>query len=61
MASNEIFELVGRIVIDNDDANDDIDVTTERAKTLGKTLEGTGKTADQTGNKLGSSGKLGAY
>lgn len=60
MASNEIFKLVGRILIENADALEAIDDTTEKAKTLGETLEGTGKTADQTGTKLGSSGKLGS-
>lgn len=58
--AKEIFELVGRILIDNADANTDIDTTTQKAKGLADALEGTGTSADDTGKKFGSSGKLGA-
>lgn len=55
-----IFELVGRILIDNAEALEDIAYTTEQAEILGKVLEGTGDSADNTGKKLGSSGKFGS-
>lgn len=58
--AKEIFELVGRILIDNADANTDIDSTTQKAKGLADALEGTGTSADNTGKKIGSSGKFGA-
>ena len=56
----DLFKLVGRILIEHDEADKDIDNTIEKATTLNKTLEGTGDSADSAGKKLGSSGKFGA-
>lgn len=54
----DIFKLVGRIVISNQEANESIDETTEKAKGLSETLQGTGGEADNASRQLGSSGKL---
>lgn len=56
----DLFKLVGRILIENAEANESIDETTEKAKGLGDALSGAGKGADDTGSKMGSSGKLGS-
>lgn len=57
-SSGDLFKLVGRILIENADAISAIDDTTEKAKGLAETLQGTGNEADNAGKKLGSSGKL---
>lgn len=59
-SSSDLFKLVGRILIENADAISAIDDTTEKAKELAKELQGTGGEADNTGKKLGSSGKMGS-
>lgn len=56
----DIFKLVGRIVIKNEEANQAIDDTTQKAQSLGEVIEGTGGSADTASSKLGSSGKLGS-
>ena len=56
----DLFKLVGRIVISNQEANESIDETTEKAKGLSETLQGTGGEADSASKNLGSSGKLGS-
>ena len=58
--AQSVFELVGRILIDNADALEKISDTTEQAKGLADALNGTGESADKTGKKLGSSGKFGS-
>lgn len=58
--TGDLFKLVGRILIENAEAIEAINNTTESAKGLAKTLEGTGGEADNTSKKLGSSGKLGS-
>lgn len=57
---SELFKLVGRILIENADANESIDETTEKAKGLGDALGGAGQGADDAGRKFGSSGKIGS-
>ena len=56
----DLFKLVGRIVISNEEANQAIDDTTGKAKDLGEALQGTGGDADNASKKLGSSGKMGS-
>ena len=56
----ELFKLVGRIVISNQEANESIDDTKEKAKDLSEALQGTGGEADNAGKKMGSSSKLGS-
>lgn len=56
----DLFKLVGRIVIKNEEANQTIDETTEKAKSLSETLQGTGGEADNASRQLGSSGKMGS-
>ena len=56
--SSELFKLVGRILIDNADAIDKINDTTEKAKGLGDALDGTGTSADTASSKMGSTSKL---
>ena len=58
--AQSVFELVGRILIDNADALEKISDTTVQAKGLADALNGTGESADKTGKKLGSSGKFGS-
>lgn len=58
--AQSVFELVGRILIDNADALEKISDTTEQAKGLADALNGTGESADNTGKKLGSTSKFGA-
>jgi hypothetical protein len=55
---SDVFKLVGRIVIDSQEAQDAIQQTTEDAKTLAVVLEGAGGSADGAGKKMGSSGKM---
>ena len=57
---SDLFQLKGTIVINNKDANEEIDETTGKAKDLADALGGAGEDADKTGQKLGSSGKLGS-
>lgn len=56
----DLFKLVGRIVISNQEANDSIDETKKKAEGLGETLGGVKESADNTGGSFGKSGKLGA-
>lgn len=56
----DLFKLVGRIVISNQEANESIEETTEKAKGLSETLQGTGGKADNASRQLGSSGKMGS-
>ena len=56
----DLFKLVGRILIEHDEADEVIDNTTQKAKDLGDALKGTGQSADSTGKKIGSSGKFGS-
>lgn len=56
----DLFKLVGRILIEHDEADEVIDNTTQKAKDLGDALKGTGQSADSTGKKIGSSSKFGA-
>ena len=48
----DLFKLVGRIVINNTEANESIDDTTKRAEGLSETLAGTGKQAETTSKDL---------
>lgn len=52
----DLFKLVGRIVIKNEEANQAIDDTTTKAGSLGTALDGTGTSADNAASKLGESG-----
>lgn len=56
----DLFKLVGRILIEHEDADTAIDNTTQKAKDLSEALKGTGESADNTGKKVGSSGKFGS-
>lgn len=56
----DLFKLVGRIVISNEEANTSIDETTQKAQGLGDALGGVSDDADSTGKTMGASGKLGA-
>ena len=56
----DLFKLVGRILIEHDEADEVIDNTTQKAKDLGDALKGTGEKADSTGKKIGSSSKFGS-
>ena len=56
----DLFKLVGRILIENQEANEEIDKTTEKAKGLGDALGGTGDGANKAGQQIGSSGKFGS-
>lgn len=49
----DVFELQGKITIDNTDANEKIDETTKKAKDLGDELNGTGQEADGMAGKIG--------
>jgi len=55
----DIFELVGKIAIKNDDAKKNIDDTIDKAKELARELEGTGDGADDLSGKLGKGSKFG--
>ena len=55
-----LFELFGKIIIENKDANDSIDETKEKAEALGDSFEEAGKSADNTSGHLGEGGKIGA-
>lgn len=56
----ELFKLFGRIAIQNEEANKAIDETTGKAKDLNDELDGTGTSADNAANKIGSGGKFNA-
>lgn len=56
----DLFKLVGTIVINNTEANEEIEDTTDKAEGLSKALAGTTKSADSAGRSMGSSGKFGA-
>ena len=56
----DLFKLVGRIVISNQEANEAIDETTGKAQVLGTTLQGTGSEADNASKHIGASSKLGS-
>lgn len=56
----DLFKLVGRIVISNQEANKSIDETTQKAQSLGTALEGAGTSADSAAGNFGASGKLGS-
>ncbi len=56
----DIFTLVGRIAIDNSEANTSIDNTTQKAKDLGDELDEAGKSADSFSEKAGEKSKFGA-
>ena len=56
----DLFKLVGRILISNQEANDAIDETTGKAQTLGNTLQNTGGEADNASKHIGASSKLGS-
>lgn len=56
----DLFKLVGRIVISNEDANSAIDDTAGKAKGLSEAIDGVGTSADNTSVKAGSSGKFNA-
>lgn len=55
-----LFELFGKIIVENKEANDNIDKTKEKAKELGDSFEEAGNSADNTSGKLGEGGKIGA-
>ena len=59
-SSGDLFKLVGRILIENADAISAIDDTTEKAKELAQTLQGTSGEADNSSKHLGSSSKFGS-
>jgi len=56
--AKSVFELVGRILIDNADALEKISDTTDQAKGLSDALKGAGDKADDTSKKMGSSSKF---
>lgn len=56
----DLFKLVGRIVISNEEANQAIDDTTKKAEGLGGALEGAGTSADNASGKMNESSKFGA-
>lgn len=56
----DLFKLVGRIVIKNEEANQAIDDTTQKAKDLGGAIEGAGTSADTASSKMSDSSKFGA-
>ena len=56
----DLFKLVGRVVISNEEANKAIDDTAGKAKGLGDALDGVGTSADNTSRKAGSTGKFSA-
>lgn len=56
----DLFKLVGRIVVKNEEANQAIDDTTTKAGSLGTALDGTGTSADNAAAKLGESGAFNA-
>ena len=45
----DVFELKGKIVIDNSDANDDLDETIKKAKDVGDAIEEAGSNAGTAG------------
>lgn len=55
-----LFELFGKIVIQNSEANKAIDETAEKAKTLGDNLNDAGEQADTSSSKFGENSKFGA-
>lgn len=55
-----LFELVGRIVIDAEDGIETIDDVTGKASALAKTLGGVGAESEKTSKQIGSNGKFGA-
>ena len=48
----DVFELKGKIVIDNSDANDDLDETIKKAKDVGDAIEEAGSNAGTAGPKV---------
>ena len=52
----DLFKLVGRIVIKNEEANTAIDETTQKAENLGTALGGAGTAADNASSQLGEGG-----
>jgi len=55
-----LFELFGKIVIQNSEANKAIDETADKAKTLGDNLNDAGDQADTSSSKFGENSKFGA-
>ena len=55
-----LFELFGKIVIENSEANSKMDETADKAKNLGEKMTGAGNDADGLSEKLGESSGLGA-
>lgn len=55
-----LFELFGKIVIQNSEANKAIDETADKAKTLGDNLNEAGDQADTSSSKFGENSKFGA-
>lgn len=55
-----LFTLVGKIAIENSEANREIDETTEKAKGLSSSLTGIGDAADKSEEKLRDGSKFGA-
>lgn len=53
---SDLFKLVGRIVISNQEANEAIDETTQKAENLGTALGGAGTAADNASAQLGEGG-----
>lgn len=55
-----LFELFGKIIIHNSEANKAIDETADKAKTLGDNLNDAGDQADTSSSKFGGNSKFGA-
>ena len=56
---NEVFKLLGSIVIKNEEANTAIDETTQKAKDLGDELDNAGTSADTMSGKIDANSKFG--